>query len=93
MPRPYHVNDPDHPAYSDDALHDPDWTGREQFRVHTVKALAMVEGITEKDLVNDAAFLSLADRLIELAVTLMKLQPEVEAVAAHIRALKPNPAA
>ena len=69
----------------------------EQKKAEAIKlvaaALAMVEGIAEKDLVNDAAFLSLADRLIELAVTLMKLQPEVEAVAAHIRALKPKPEA
>lgn len=53
-------------------------------------ALALVEGVTEKDLLDDAAFLALADQLIELAVRLMHLQPEVEAVAANIRALKPT---
>lgn len=53
-------------------------------------ALSITEGISEKDLVDDAAFLALADELIELGVTLMKLQPKVESVAAKIRALKPN---
>lgn len=52
-------------------------------------ALAIVEGVAEKDLLNDAEFLALADKLIALAVMLMKLQPEVEAIAARIRALKP----
>ena len=52
-------------------------------------ALAIVEGVAEKDLLNDAEFLALADRLIELAVTLMQLHPEVEAIAARIRGLKP----
>jgi hypothetical protein len=56
-------------------------------------ALAVTEGLSEKDLVDDAAFLALADELIELGVTLMKLQPRVESVAAHIRALKPKTAA
>ena len=53
-------------------------------------ALAISEGISEKDLVHDASFLALADDLIELGVTLMKLQPRVEQIAAHIRALKPK---
>jgi hypothetical protein len=52
-------------------------------------ALALTEGLTEKDLVNDDAFMDLAGELIELGVTLMKLQPKVEQIAAHIRALKP----
>ena len=56
-------------------------------------ALALTEGISEKDLVNDAEFLALADELVELGVTLMKLQPRVEMVAARIRALKPTPVA
>lgn len=56
-------------------------------------ALAITEGLSEKDLVNDVAFLALADELIELGVTLMKLQPKVETIAAHIRALKPKTAA
>lgn len=53
-------------------------------------ALAITEGISEKDLVNDAAFMALASEMIELGVTLMKLQPKVEAIAAQIRALKPK---
>jgi hypothetical protein len=52
-------------------------------------ALAIVEGIAEKDLLDDAAFLALADRLIELAVSMLKLQPEVESIAGRIRALRP----
>lgn len=51
--------------------------------------LALVEGISEKDLANDAAFNELADDLITLGVDLMKLQPRIEEIAAHIRNLKP----
>jgi hypothetical protein len=36
--------DPDSPDYSND---DPDWDGHEQFRVHTVKALEMVENLMD----------------------------------------------
>jgi hypothetical protein len=65
-------------------------------KVAAVKALAgavaVTEGVSEKDLVNDAAFLALADELIELGVTLMKLQPRFESIAAQIRALKPKTA-
>lgn len=53
-------------------------------------ALALYEGILEKDAVNDAEFIALADELIELGVTLMKLQPRVETVAARIRGLNPK---
>lgn len=53
-------------------------------------ALAAVEGIAEKDIVNDEAAMALLSRLIELGVQLMQLQPEIERVAADIRALKPK---
>lgn len=56
-------------------------------------ALALTEGLLEKDVLNDEAAMALADKLIELAVQLLHLQPEVEAIAAKIRALTPKTAA
>ena len=55
-----------------------------------IAALAITEGVAERDLVNDEAALALASRLIELAVQLLQLQPEIERIAANIRALKPG---
>ena len=52
--------------------------------------IATVEGIAEKDLVDNDAMMRLADTMIELAVKLMNLQPEVEKVASEIRDLNPN---
>lgn len=53
-------------------------------------ALALTEGISEKDFVNDEEALALADELVELGVDMMKLQPRVERIAARLRAVKPK---
>ncbi len=51
--------------------------------------LQLGEKATGKDLVNDEAFLALASKLIELAVGMMKLQPDLVAIANDVRDLKP----
>jgi hypothetical protein len=40
--------------------------------------------------VNNEAFLAIADKLIELAVGMLQLQPQVEKIAADVRALRPK---
>lgn len=52
--------------------------------------MAVVEGVAEKDYVNDAAALAIADHLIELAVQMMQFQPAIENLAKQVRALRPQ---
>ncbi|HVJ72014.1 MAG TPA: hypothetical protein VM531_11015 [Sphingomicrobium sp.] len=54
-----------------------------------IAAWAVTEGVVGKDLANDAAVAALAETLIEMAVKLMNMQPDIDKVAGLFRALRP----
>lgn len=54
-------------------------------------AIEVLEGVTNKDIVNDAALQALVNESIQVAYDVMKGQERLKAIAAQMKALKPQP--